>query len=69
MCSVILFQERGNIIQEKEKTKANEEGIMRINYPKAIGESEEDLISLEQRLRGQKAADRVRRWSATARSR
>jgi hypothetical protein len=42
---------------------------MRINYPKAIGESEEDLISLEQRLRGQKAADRVRRWSATARSR
>ena len=33
---------------------------MRINYPKAIGESEEDLMSLEQRLRGQKAADRVR---------
>jgi hypothetical protein len=33
---------------------------MRINYPKAIGESEEDLMSLEQRLRGQKRADRVR---------
>ena len=33
---------------------------MRINYPKAIGESEEDLISHEQGLRGQKAADRVR---------
>jgi transposase len=33
---------------------------MRINYPKAIQESEEDLLSLEQRLRGQKAADRVR---------
>jgi hypothetical protein len=33
---------------------------MRIKYPKAIGESEEDLTSLEQRLRGQKAADRVR---------
>ena len=33
---------------------------MRINYPKAITESEEDLLSLEQRLRGQKAADRVR---------
>ena len=33
---------------------------MRIKYPKAIGESEEDLTELEQRLRGQKAADRVR---------
>ena len=33
---------------------------MRINYPKAIAESEEDLTELEQRLRGQKAADRVR---------
>jgi transposase len=33
---------------------------MRINYPKAIQESEEDLTELEQRLRGQKAADRVR---------
>src|SRR5713101_5620896 len=33
---------------------------MRIKYPKAIGESEEDLMSLEQRLRGQKIADRVR---------
>ena len=33
---------------------------MRINYPKAIGESEEDLTKLEQRLRGQKSADRVR---------
>jgi hypothetical protein len=33
---------------------------MRINYPKAIHESEEDLMSLEQRLRGQKPADRVR---------
>ena len=33
---------------------------MRIKYPKAIQESEEDLTSLEQGLRGQKAADRVR---------
>jgi transposase len=33
---------------------------MRITYPKAIQESEEDLTSLEQRLRGQKTADRVR---------
>jgi len=33
---------------------------MRIKYPKAIQESEEDLTRLEQRLRGQKAADRVR---------
>jgi hypothetical protein len=33
---------------------------MRINYPKASGESEEELMSLEQRLRGQKPADRVR---------
>ena len=33
---------------------------MRIKYPKAIQESEEDLTSLEQRLRGQKPADRVR---------
>ena len=33
---------------------------MRIKYPKAIQESEEELTRLEQRLRGQKAADRVR---------
>jgi transposase-like protein len=33
---------------------------MRIKYPKAIQESEEDLTKLEQHLRGQKAADRVR---------
>jgi transposase len=33
---------------------------MRIKYPQAIQESEEDLTSLEQRLRGQKTADRVR---------
>ena len=33
---------------------------MRINYPKAIADSEEELTELEQRLRGQKAADRVR---------
>jgi hypothetical protein len=33
---------------------------VRINYAKAIGESEADLAELEQRLRGQKAADRVR---------
>lgn len=33
---------------------------MRIKYPKAIVESEEDLTKLEQRLRGQKPADRVR---------
>ena len=34
---------------------------MRIKYPKALGESEEDLTKLEQRLRGQKLADRVRK--------
>ena len=33
---------------------------MRIKYPKAIQESEEELTKLEQRLRGQKTADRVR---------
>jgi transposase len=33
---------------------------MRIKYAKAIQESEEELTRLEQRLRGQKAADRVR---------
>jgi len=33
---------------------------MRIKYPKAIQESEEELMSLEQSLRGQKTADRVR---------
>jgi transposase-like protein len=33
---------------------------MRIKYPQAIQESEEDLTRFEQRLRGQKAADRVR---------
>ncbi len=33
---------------------------MRIKYPKAIQESEEELMSLEQHLRGEKAADRVR---------
>jgi transposase len=33
---------------------------MRIKYPKAIQESEEELTRLEQRLRGQKPADRVR---------
>jgi len=33
---------------------------MRIKYQKAIQESEEELTRLEQRLRGQKAADRVR---------
>ncbi len=33
---------------------------MRITYPKAIQESEEELMSLEQHLRGQKTADRVR---------
>jgi transposase len=33
---------------------------MRIIYPKAIQESEEDLSKQEQSLRGQKAADRVR---------
>jgi transposase len=33
---------------------------MRIKYPKAIQESEEELTSLEQRLRGEKTADRVR---------
>lgn len=32
---------------------------MRIKYPKAIGKREEDLTKLEQRLRGQKVADRV----------
>ncbi len=33
---------------------------MRIKYPKAIQESEEELMRLEQSLRGQKAGDRVR---------
>lgn len=33
---------------------------MRIKYPKAIKEKEEELRRLEQRLRGQKLADRVR---------
>jgi transposase len=33
---------------------------MRIKYPKVIGESEEELTKLEQRLRGRKTADRVR---------
>src|SRR5215467_5189870 len=33
---------------------------MRIRYPKAIQESEEELTRLEQSLRGQKTADRVR---------
>ena len=33
---------------------------MRIQYPKAIGESEEELMNLEQSLRGQKTSDRVR---------
>jgi hypothetical protein len=33
---------------------------MRIKYPQAIPESEEELTSLEQSLRGQKTADRVR---------
>jgi hypothetical protein len=33
---------------------------MRIKYPKAIKEKEEELRRLEQRLRGQKSADRVR---------
>jgi hypothetical protein len=45
-------------MEEKNQTKQG--GKMLINYPKAIGESEEGLISLEQRLCGQKAADRVR---------
>ncbi len=33
---------------------------MRIKYAQAIQESEEELTKLEQRLRGQKRADRVR---------
>ena len=33
---------------------------MRITYPKVIQESEEELKQLEQQLRGQKTADRVR---------
>ena len=33
---------------------------MRIKYPQAIQESEEELTRLEQSLRGQKPADRVR---------
>jgi hypothetical protein len=33
---------------------------MRIKYPTAVKESEAELRSLEQRLRGQKTADRVR---------
>jgi hypothetical protein len=37
------------MIKEKEKNRAKQEGVMRINYLKAIGESEEELMSLEQR--------------------
>jgi hypothetical protein len=33
---------------------------VRIKYPKAIQESKEELKNLEQSLRGQKTADRVR---------
>jgi transposase len=33
---------------------------MRIKYPLAIKESEDELVGLEHRLRGQKTADRVR---------
>jgi hypothetical protein len=54
---LILFQERGDMLQEWERERTQEEGVMRINYPKAIQESEEDLTELEQRLRGQKPAE------------
>ena len=39
------------MLKEEEKP-AKQEGIMRMIYPKAIGESEEELMSLEHRLRG-----------------
>jgi hypothetical protein len=47
-----LFQERDDKLKEEEEKPAKQEGIMRIIYPKAIGESEEELVSLEHRLRG-----------------
>jgi hypothetical protein len=44
----------------RERNRTQEEGAMRIKYPQVIVESEADLTKLEQRLRGQKPADRVR---------
>jgi transposase len=48
------------MLKWREMKEAKQEGTMRITYPQAIQESEEDLTRLEQRLRGQRAADRVR---------
>jgi transposase len=48
------------MLKEKERKRAKKEGAMRIKYPKAIQESEEELTRREQSLRGQKAGDRVR---------
>jgi len=60
MC-VILFPSKNDILKEGgHKASKQEEAAMRINYPKAIKESEEELKQLEHRLRGQKTADRVR---------
>lgn len=36
------------MFKEKERKRANQEGVMRIMYPKAIGESEEELMRREQ---------------------
>jgi hypothetical protein len=48
------------VLQLRERDWTQEEAVIRINYPKVIQEREEDPLSLEQRLRGQKPADRVR---------
>ena len=48
------------MLQLRERDWTQEEAVIRINYPKVIQEREEDPLSLEQRLRGQKPADRVR---------
>ncbi len=48
------------MLKWREMKEAKQEEAMRIKYPQVIQESEEDLTGLEQRLRGQKTADRVR---------
>jgi hypothetical protein len=45
---------------KEEEEKREKEAVMRIKYQQAIKESEEAFSQLEQGLRGQKAADRVR---------
>jgi hypothetical protein len=48
------------MLKWRERKAAKQEETMRIKYPQVIQESEEELTGLEQRLRGQKPADRVR---------